>query len=137
MREVGCNHTIRPKTIRPMTNGPTYTKSSPIDFTLFVPLAAVVDDTPSARAMDPAAPRRGHLQIHLLVVALTVFVALVARSGAEVITLTEETFSDKVTPPAFLVSGSLLSLRRTFQTGIAEDLGTPVLHCLLRSSTKD
>ena len=87
--------------------------------------------------MDPAAPRRGHLQIHLLVVALTVFVALVARSGAEVITLTEETFSDKVTPPAFLVSGSLLSLRRTFQTGIAEDLGTPVLHCLLRSSTKD
>jgi len=96
MREVGCNHTIRPKTIRPMTNGPTYTKSSPIDFTLFVPLAAVVDDTPSARAMDPAAPRRGRLQIHLLVVALTVLVALVARSGAEVITLTEETFSDKI-----------------------------------------
>ncbi|KAF8683782.1 hypothetical protein HU200_044715 [Digitaria exilis] len=58
--------------------------------------------------MDPVSPRRGRLPIHLLVVSLTVLVALTVRSGAEVITLTEETFSDKV-PPALLVSSSLLS----------------------------
>jgi hypothetical protein len=40
------------------------------------------------------------------VVLLTVLVALATRSCAEVITLTEETFSDKV-PPDLL--GSLLS----------------------------
>jgi thioredoxin domain-containing protein 5 len=56
--------------------------------------------------MDPVAPRRGRLPIHLLVVLLTVLVALATRSCAEVITLTEETFSDKV-PPDLL--GSLLS----------------------------
>ncbi|OEL24234.1 Protein disulfide isomerase-like 5-1, partial [Dichanthelium oligosanthes] len=51
--------------------------------------------SPSVRAMDPVAPRRGRLPIHLLVVSFTVLVALTVRSGAEVITLTEETFSDK------------------------------------------
>ncbi|CAN6320393.1 unnamed protein product [Urochloa humidicola] len=46
--------------------------------------------------MDPVAPRRGRLRIHLLLVCLTVLAALTVRSGAEVITLTEETFSDKI-----------------------------------------
>jgi thioredoxin domain-containing protein 5 len=46
--------------------------------------------------MDPALRRRSRLPIHLLLVAVTVLALLAARSGAEVITLTEETFSDKV-----------------------------------------
>jgi hypothetical protein len=53
--------------------------------------------------MDPALRRRSRLPIHLLLVAVTVLALLAARSGAEVITLTEETFSDKVLlPPPFL-----------------------------------
>jgi hypothetical protein len=71
------------------------------------------------------------------VVALTVLVALAARSGAEVITLTEETFSDKVTLPAFLVSGSLVSPPYLPVGDSSKDSGTPVLHYLLRSSAKD
>ncbi|KAE8796319.1 protein disulfide isomerase like 5-1 wild type haplotype I [Hordeum vulgare] len=46
--------------------------------------------------MDPALRRRSRLPIHLLLVAVTLLAALAARSGAEVITLTEETFSDKI-----------------------------------------
>lgn len=68
-------------------------------FRLRSPLSS--PSSPSVRAMDPVAPRRGRLPIHLLVVLLTVLVALTVRSRAEVITLTEETFSDKV-PPALL-----------------------------------
>lgn len=52
--------------------------------------------------MDLAPGRRARL---LVALALVVLVALAARSGAEVITLTEETFSDKV-------CSSLLSLSR-------------------------
>uniref|UniRef100_A0A0E0GL01 Thioredoxin domain-containing protein n=1 Tax=Oryza nivara TaxID=4536 RepID=A0A0E0GL01_ORYNI len=44
--------------------------------------------------MDLAPGRRARL---LVALALVVLVALAARSGAEVITLTEETFSDKIT----------------------------------------
>uniref|UniRef100_A0A0D9Z5Q9 Thioredoxin domain-containing protein n=1 Tax=Oryza glumipatula TaxID=40148 RepID=A0A0D9Z5Q9_9ORYZ len=43
--------------------------------------------------MDLAPGRRARL---LVALALVVLVALAARSGAEVITLTEETFSDKI-----------------------------------------
>jgi hypothetical protein len=46
--------------------------------------------------MDPALRRRSRLPIHLLLVAAALLALLAARSGAEVITLTEETFSDKV-----------------------------------------
>uniref|UniRef100_A0A453IBJ6 Thioredoxin domain-containing protein n=1 Tax=Aegilops tauschii subsp. strangulata TaxID=200361 RepID=A0A453IBJ6_AEGTS len=46
--------------------------------------------------MDPALRRRSRLPIHLLLVAVTLLAALAARSDAEVITLTEETFSDKI-----------------------------------------
>uniref|UniRef100_A0ACD5YM54 Uncharacterized protein n=1 Tax=Avena sativa TaxID=4498 RepID=A0ACD5YM54_AVESA len=46
--------------------------------------------------MDPALRRRSRFSIHLLLVAVTVLVLLSARSGAEIITLTEETFTDKI-----------------------------------------
>jgi hypothetical protein len=47
--------------------------------------------------MDPVTPRRrGRLSICLVVLSLAVLLSLSVRSAAEVITLTEETFSDKV-----------------------------------------
>ncbi|TVU47443.1 hypothetical protein EJB05_07046 [Eragrostis curvula] len=47
--------------------------------------------------MDPGAPRRrGRFSIRLLVLTLAVLLSLSVRSEAEVITLTEETFSDKI-----------------------------------------
>jgi hypothetical protein len=47
--------------------------------------------------MDPATPRRrGRLSICFLVLSLAVLLSLSVPSAAEVITLTEETFSDKV-----------------------------------------
>ncbi|KAK3147577.1 hypothetical protein QOZ80_3BG0284090 [Eleusine coracana subsp. coracana] len=47
--------------------------------------------------MDPATPRRrGRFSIRLLLVSLAVLLSLSVRSSAEVITLTEETFSDKM-----------------------------------------
>ena len=47
--------------------------------------------------MDPALRRRSRLPIHhLLVIAIAVLTVLAARAGVEVITLTEETFTDKV-----------------------------------------
>ncbi|KAF8718654.1 hypothetical protein HU200_024953 [Digitaria exilis] len=66
--------------------------------------------------------------------SLIVLVAFTVRSGAEVITLTEETFSDKV-PPALLVSSSLLSAYLPVGDG-SGGLGTPVLHsdALIRST---
>lgn len=82
----------------------SHTANLPLRSLLSLPVAVRA----TVLAMDPVAPRRGRLPIHLLVVSLTVLVALSVRSGAEVITLTEETFSDKV-PPALLVSSSLPS----------------------------
>ncbi|CAD6210726.1 unnamed protein product [Miscanthus lutarioriparius] len=46
--------------------------------------------------MDLGAPRRGRLPIHLLLASLTVLVVLTVHSSAEIITLTEETFPDKI-----------------------------------------
>jgi len=89
--------------------GPANTKSStslfahrtpPHLFFEFFPLSLPSPSLspPSVRAMDLGAPRRGRLPIHLLLASLTVLVVLTVHSSAEVITLTEETFSDKVTP---------------------------------------
>lgn len=52
--------------------------------------------SPSVLAMDLGAPARRRLPIRLLLVSLAVLMVLTARSSAEVITLTEETFSDKI-----------------------------------------
>lgn len=77
--------------------------------------------------MDLGAPARRRLPIRLLLVLLTVLVVLTARSSAEVITLTEETFSDKVTP-AVHFSWSLFS-RLTFLQPRILGTAVPFLCC--------